>query len=707
MNNEDINNISSTVKQYTESLYSTSPKTWEENTIIYWLFYISNKYSKFCSNNNNVDKFCNHNTNSIVKPFKTIEFYGCIKCGSFHFCCDDKTKAIYYNKNQQQINYRKCPIRITEDKRFHVCGFSGTVISNSHELMMLPNFQSENIFKNESSKIFKHDNVVIGQGVGAYAGDDMMMNNTQKKHVQHYLYNGNKKGKGRKGAASFIPFIENDDKLIYKQNSRLKPDNKLEHENNKKNIKLNYYHGNNNNNNVNIHNISGIIDINYVNDKDNNLLIRDELNMFNNNGITKSVTFDEDDIDNDGSMWIDEKSSKLLKGGGSGSGGGGNTIDEDSYDSVLYKEMEGLFYDMNDYDGGDGDGDDDNQLDILPYEDRKDYDDYDGSNNLSDTLSSSSANNMQPIIEEMRHNYFIDISDYWDKYFSFLEEEIDILITLDDNIKQYKKPQRSNTSNITTTTLYNDNHLKFIENRSNFLCTPYTLMVKDIEKSIRTIFSFIISYEMKHHEKINGLEDKVNAYIKMVTNITILLYVSMTMTNYVGNGFTGGNNLVNKINNFDFLAGSNILVEGSKILDINKICHVLLCRMFRRNFLLIDVYGKTFFIWSKDYWLDSLYHSYVTQNNMDTTTTTTTVVEDSSNKDNHLQSKGGNSNNKNISIQYQQKPNIYKKSKKDIIWSYDNTTLSKIEQTIETCIKYYKKWPEWIRSFIFSTYTYK
>jgi hypothetical protein len=231
-------------------------------------------------------------------------------------------------------------------------------------------------------------------------------------------------------------------------------------------------------------------------------------------------------------------------------------------------------------------------------------------------------------------------------------------------------------------------------------------MIKDIEKSIRTIFSFIISYEMKHHEKINGLEDKVNEYIKTVTNITILLYVSMTMTNYVGNGFTGGgNNLVNKINNFDFLAGSNILVEGSKILDINKICHVLLCRMFRRNFLLIDVYGKTFFIWSKDYWLDSLYHSYLTQNNMDTTTTT--VVEDSSNKDNHLQSKGGNSNNKNISIQYQQKPNIYKKSKKDIIWSYDNTTLSKIEQTIETCIKYYKKWPEWIRSFIFSTYTYK
>jgi hypothetical protein len=121
---------------------------------IYWLFFLTkygiykiNHFHDCCSKKvSTLNKYGEEVINteiSIIKPFHDELFYGCIKCGKYHFCESSKS----------------CPVIITNE--YKVCIFSGKVVSNVD--MVMGKFKDEMNFKDEAiiSKDLKKGVIVI------------------------------------------------------------------------------------------------------------------------------------------------------------------------------------------------------------------------------------------------------------------------------------------------------------------------------------------------------------------------------------------------------------------------------------------------------------------------------------------------------------------------------------------------------------------
>jgi hypothetical protein len=119
---------------------------------LYWIFILCDKNKFFIDNSHNCCPKKKYTKNKygediisiesfIIKPFNSIDFYGCEFCCKYHFCCSSKFD---------------CPLVINNDHK--VCIFSGKIVD---KISLVLNFHEENNFKSDSSPIKYKKKVTI------------------------------------------------------------------------------------------------------------------------------------------------------------------------------------------------------------------------------------------------------------------------------------------------------------------------------------------------------------------------------------------------------------------------------------------------------------------------------------------------------------------------------------------------------------------
>jgi len=158
---------------------------------IYWIFLITNyhiyKIDNFhdcCTKKiSKINKFGEEEIiveSTIIKPLKNKLFYGCIKCGKYHFC---------------ETSKKNCPLIVTHEH--NVCIYSGKVVSNVD--MVMGKFSDEHNFSNEAITVKNIKKEIIikkrsmpninGNKVNYYDNNNNNNNNNNYKKQQHNLSN--------------------------------------------------------------------------------------------------------------------------------------------------------------------------------------------------------------------------------------------------------------------------------------------------------------------------------------------------------------------------------------------------------------------------------------------------------------------------------------------------------------------------------------